>query len=218
MMNGDTAIEVFLEVCQFQRWQQERIQEDKNRTPDYKITTSSGCFIAEVKQLNIEGYRLGQVFSDSPGRKVRQAIGKAMGQLQGRNIPTMLVMYDVHRMGLTRYESMVAGMYGDMTILIDKRTGRSGEMFYGRNSKMRKEKNTSISAIADICYDCSNTSSLKPHIDIYHNMYAKNPFNKDFFIEGEGLFQYWFKEDASAPPRWKKNGTDKLNGSRPAPG
>jgi|GEM_PF-5070240 len=195
MSNDVDAVELFLEVCQFQKWKACKIPELNKRTPDYFVRNLSGHFFAEIKQLNVVGYKIDQVYGFKPGDKVRKSIGEAKGQLQGYNAPTMLIMCDVHRVGFTRFESMVAGMYGDKTILIDKKTGHTGDMFYGRNSKMREKQNTSISAIADICYDCKDRASLKPYINIYHNMYAKNPFKRDFFIDGDGVSQYWFKAE-----------------------
>ncbi len=191
MLDGNAAVKLFLEVCEFQKWDANKIEETDKRTPDYQVVTPSGGFIAEVKQLNAEGYKTGQVFSYTPATRVRNAIGKAKGQLQNHDIPTMLVICDVRRVGYTRFEFMTAGMYGDLTMSINKKTGQSSEIFCGRSAKMNEDINTSISAVADICYDCSNTP-LKPHINIYHNMYAKKPFERGFFKDGGGIAQYWF--------------------------
>lgn len=188
---------LFYEICEFQGWDSKKIKEKEEKTPDFEVKTTKGQFIAEVKQFEYD-YEFGEVLSYTTGNKVRAAIKKAKDQLQGHEFPSLLALLDTRGMGLTGYENILSAMYGALTINVNKVTGEAGPMFHGRDAKMRENWNTSISAVAAISYSGANKQDLKPHIVIYHNMYAKHPFASNFFGKKENLVEYWFEEERVA--------------------
>jgi hypothetical protein len=198
---GDVAEELFEEFCQLFAWGAVRIPVSHDyKTPDFLVETPKGKFIAEVSFVTDE-MEIGKAYSIQVGKRVRSKITEKRKQLEDQKYPTLLVLSgpSVH----LGYESMVAGMYGDLTVNIGKITGKMSKPFYGRNSQMRKDHNTSISAIAFLTRTLKNSDEgLKdnpetlPCVTVYHNMFAANPFSKDFFPKAERLIDEYFFEQA----------------------
>ncbi|MBU0860069.1 MAG: hypothetical protein KJ667_09030, partial [Alphaproteobacteria bacterium] len=154
--NGEIAEKLFLEACALQGWSAAKIPTGLTKTPDYKVESKSGSYIAEVKQISLSGYELGKAHSFKVGAKIRSAIGDAKNQLRDLELPTMLVVCDLRGAGLATYENIVAAMYGELTVTVDKHTGAIEGPFHGRNAQMRNNVNTSISAVAQVSYDLTN--------------------------------------------------------------
>lgn len=187
---------MFKYLCDFHFWNFRKIPEENFRTPDFKVKTSKGRFICEVKELDSIGYKIGKAFGFTVGDKVRASISSAKGQLKNYDLPTLLMLYDKKRTGVCGYESIVSAMYGALTVKINKNTGQTGEFYYGKNSQTQKNKNTSISAIADLSFS-KQGKSIIPIFSVYHNMYAKNPFEKGFFNGIDNVYEYIFEESES---------------------
>lgn len=203
MKVGDIGEELFKEFCNFHSWDEKQISRSAVPTPDFLVTTPSGKFIAEISVVNYE-MELGKAYSIDVGKKVRDKIKEKKKQLQNQKYPTLLALCgsSVH----LGYESIVAAMYGDLTIKIGVISGKTSAPYYGKNAKMQEGRNTSISAIAFLTRTLKNhDEGLKdnpetlPCIAIYHNMFAANPFPKDFFPKGERLIDEYFFEKVNVP-------------------
>ncbi len=194
----------FCELGQNLDWDVSKIPECSTPTPDFSVKTKSGLFIAEISSIDYE-FIEGKCYSSRLGETVRKKIHtkKSNKQLKGHNVPTLLVLTGPSwELG---FESIVAAMYGDLTVNISVESGEYSDLYYGKNSKMQKDRNTSISALGFLTRTLKNSEDIGkdqaetiPHITIYHNMYAKNPFTKDFFSKPDNICEYWFSEGIAA--------------------
>ena len=61
------------------------------------------------------------------------------------NLDPVFQMFGTEEMDFT------TAMYGELTILLDKNTRQSSEMFNGKNQSLQPRKNTSFSAVGRLC-------------------------------------------------------------------
>ena len=61
-------------------------------------------------------------------------------------------------------------MYGELTMLIEPHTGRSSELFNGRNQSLQEEKNTSFSAVGRL-----TDRGGRVAVTLFENAFAKIP-------------------------------------------
>jgi hypothetical protein len=75
----------------------------------------------------------------------------------------------------TQNLDFTTAMYGELTTLINKKTGAGSELFYGRNQLLQKNKNTSFSAVGHLC-DRGGETTIK----LIENAFAavKLPFDE----------------------------------------
>ncbi len=196
---GKVSEEYFKELCDNLSWKTLKIDECTTPTPDFEIKANSGIFYAEVTHAEYE-FELGKAVSINVGQTVRKKIDqkRKKKQLRDKSAPTLLVLTGASwEMG---FESMQAAMYGDLTLEIGTKSGKVLNRYCDKNDKFQQNRNTSFSAIAYLTRTLTSKDQIfkdnadtLPHITIYHNMYAKHPFKRDFFENNDQLHQYWFE-------------------------
>ncbi len=164
----------------------EKIPEIKEKgayRPDYLIAVGSAQLIFELKEL-AEDENVGVVkdpaypgiksYSRTLGDHVRRRIEGAKKQIQfgaNQGIPSVLLIYNsldpVFRFG-TEDMDFTAAMYGEFTIMIDKDTRQSSEMFNGKRQLLQENKNTSFSAVGRLCDRDSTTT-----VTLFENVFSK---------------------------------------------
>ena len=167
----------------------EQIEQATTPRPDYLIYDGrNGKIIFEIKEL-AEDDNFGVVhpthphitsFSAIVGEHVRRRIELSKRQIQygaKQGIPSVLLIYnslDPLQMVGTEDVDFTTAMYGQLTTLINKKTGAGSELFHGRNQLLQKNKNTSFSAVGHLC-DRSGKTTVK----LFENAYAavKLPFD-----------------------------------------
>jgi len=162
----------------------EKINEEKSSRPDYMVTTSDLQFVIEVKELSRDD-NFGVVkdpaephiksHSRIVGDHVRRRIERSRKQIQygaKHDIPSILLIYNnldpVFQMFGTEDMDFTTAMYGELTILLDKNTKLSTELFYGKNQSLQKHKNTSFSAVGRLCDRGGITT-----VTLFENVFAQ---------------------------------------------
>ena len=88
--------------------------------------------------------------------------------------PGILLIYnnlDPFQLFGTEVHDFVSAMYGEMTVHI---TAKGIEdSFHGRNSMLRKEHNSSVSAVGHLTHSATGA----PNVRLYENVFARNPLN-----------------------------------------
>jgi hypothetical protein len=144
----------------------EKIKEDTSPRPDYLVSIGGVKLIFELKEL-AEDEKFSVVddpahphiksSSGTIGKHVRRRITGSRKQIQygaKQGIPSVLLIYndlDPLQIFGTDDIDFTAAMYGEYTILIDKHTRQSSEMFNGKNRSLQERKNTSFSAVGRLC-------------------------------------------------------------------
>ena len=62
----------------------------------------------------------------------------------------------------------IAAMYGELTIMLDRSTRQSSEMFNGKNQMLQERKNTSFSAVGRLCDRGGNIAAT-----LFENVFSK---------------------------------------------
>ncbi len=162
------------------------------RTADYRISLSGVEAIAEVKQIEPGDHERQLLASaadpDALGvisdihlriRKKFQKARKQLKNLSGGCLPTLFVLYDNTR-GLSGMENedFLQAMHGDELVEIySTRVGSRPEVvgtfhtFNKKNSKVRKNLNTSISCFCRLL----KSENDEPLLLLFHNEFATNP-------------------------------------------
>jgi|SRR6267154_3049953 len=162
----------------------EKIEMGKTPRPDYLVSVDSTQIIIEVKEL-AEDESFGVVedpayphirsHSRTLGDHVRRRIESSKKQIQygaNQGIPSVLLIYNnvdpVFQAFGTEDMDFTAAMYGEYTILIDRSTGQSSEMFNGKNQSLQERKNTSFSAVGRLCDRGGKTT-----VTLFENVFSK---------------------------------------------
>lgn len=146
-----------------------------NRTPDYRLTFGTTEIIVEIKQIESEvGFDLNGRSSRVVGQHIRKKLQEARKQLQASSSagePTILLVYNaVDPMQLfgTEAHDFLSAMYGELTVrLID---GRVNDSYHGRNSTLRRDINTSFSAVGHLYRHEGGV-----HVRVFENVFARHP-------------------------------------------
>ncbi|WMP15854.1 hypothetical protein [Thiothrix lacustris] len=152
-----------------------KVPESAQPTPDYEVETEAGLVMFEIKQIDKSKGFNEEVKTREVGSHVRAKIGEARKQAQAafaEGKPFVLLLFnnlDPLQLFGTEQHDFIAGMHGDMTIQIN-RDGSILDSFYGRNGKLRADKNTSFSAVGHII----NRSKII-QVEIFTNPYAQLP-------------------------------------------
>jgi hypothetical protein len=162
----------------------ERIKENTSPRPDYLVSVGNTKIILELKELAKDA-NFGVVkdqagpyiksHSRTVGDHVRRRIESAKKQIQygaKQGIASLLLIYNnldpVFQMFGTEDIDFTAAMYGEFTILLDKATGQSSEMFSGKNQSLQERKNTSFSAVGRLCDRGGKTT-----VTLFENVFSK---------------------------------------------
>jgi hypothetical protein len=156
----------------------EEVQEKGARRPDYLVEIGDLRIVFEVKQLgddeDDETCQLTGGWSSTPGAQLRQRINRSKKQIQfgaDQGIASVLLVYnntDPFQLRGTDAFDFRTAMYGELTMLIDKRTRETSEFFHGRKNEMQESKNTSFSAVGHLS-DRGGTAT----VTLWENAYAK---------------------------------------------
>lgn len=157
----------------------EEVKETGAKRPDYLVELGALKIMFEVKQLGDDeddkDAQLSGEWSSTLGAQVRQRISRSRKQIQfGRNqgIASVLLIYNnldpVFQLRGTDELDFRTAMYGELTMLIDKRTRETNDFFHGRKSEMQESKNTSFSAVGHLCDRGGKTT-----VTLWENAYAK---------------------------------------------
>jgi hypothetical protein len=174
---------LFEQYCQQRQYDCIKIPETKNRTADYEVRTTSGCFLCEVTQLDPneadkawfkklmenDGF-----WPDEPPRACSDIAKRVRGRLkdkvdhgqlrQCQSFPTLLVLHDVTgRFYLDDFE-LDGAMYGDHEGWISADPNEPGEYCHSGNRLFRPNRGEYISAVAIL-----KSSGDAICLEIYHN-------------------------------------------------
>jgi hypothetical protein len=144
----------------------EKIKEDTTPRPDYLVSIGELKLVFELKEL-AEDENFGVVADPAHpylkshrrtiGDHVRRRIEGSKKQIQygaKQGIPSVLLIYnnlDPLQMFGTEDVDFTTAMYGELTVLLNKKTSEASEMFNGKNQLLQKNKNTSFSAVGRLC-------------------------------------------------------------------
>jgi hypothetical protein len=118
------------------------------------------------------------------GDHVRSAINDAKKQVQfgTRHLGLLSILLIYNKIDPsfgtfgTEDHDFTTAMYGELTVPINRRTGTiEGEIFHGRNARLRGDTNTSFSAVGRLS---AHTGSIE--VTLFENVYAqvRIPFDK----------------------------------------
>ncbi len=159
--------DLFERFLQANNVQFEKIKEDTTPRPDYLVSIGDLKLVFELKEL-AEDENFGVVAdlaqphnkSDSRtvGDHIRRRIEGSKKQIQygaKQGIPSALLIYNnlepVSQMFGTEDLDFTTAMYGELTVLLNKRARAASEMFNGKNQLLQNNKNTSFSAVGRMC-------------------------------------------------------------------
>jgi hypothetical protein len=145
----------------------EKIKEDTTHRPDYLVSIGDFKLMFEVKELS-EDENFGVAadpahpyiisHSRTVGDHVRRRIEGSKKQIQfgaKQGIASVLLIYNnldrVFRAFGTEDLDFTTAMYGELTMLLNKRTNDASELYNGVNQLLQKNKNTSFSAVGRLC-------------------------------------------------------------------
>ncbi len=172
---------MFEEFCNSHELPFERIQEGKERVPDYRLMLDGVDVFVEVKQIDEDVAFTSTSGSRTPGSHIRAKINQSRGQVRSaasKGSPTILLVYnnlDPYQMFGTEPHDFMVAMYGDLTVSLYRMTGKISNSFHGRNKAFRKGKNDSFSAVGWL-----HSSKKGISIHLYENMHAKVQLNYEF--------------------------------------
>lgn len=180
MSNKTTSESLFEEFCSSNKLAFERIPEGVESAPDYRITLHGTEVYVEVKQIDEDAAFTSAYASRTPGSHIRAKINQARDQVRsatGRGAPTILLVYNnldpVQAFG-TEQHDFIAAMYGDLTVLVSRETGKISDSFHGRNKSFREGKNDTFSAVGWLHRERSGVA-----VHLYQNMHARVSLDYD---------------------------------------
>jgi hypothetical protein len=147
------------------------------RTHDFNLSLGAFTVAIEIEQIESStGFNLAGASSREVGSHVRNKISEARGQLQAAarsGLPTILLIHntiDPLQLFGTEQHDFICAMYGELTVKV---LGSSiGNAFHGRNAKLRRDVNTSFSAVGHLRH---SGKSAGPRVTVYENVFAANP-------------------------------------------
>jgi hypothetical protein len=162
----------------------EKIDVDTTPRPDYRITVGCGEIIFELKELAEDG-NFGVIkdpnfphiksSSRTVGDHIRRRIESSRKQIQfgaKQGIPSILLIYNnidpVFQDFGTEPMDFTAAMYGAYTILMNRESRATSDLFNGKDRMLQESKNTSLSAVGHLC-----DRGGKTRVILYENVFAK---------------------------------------------
>jgi hypothetical protein len=175
MTSKPEAEALFESFCDSHAVSWKRIPVEKTRTPDYIVSMNGQSLYFEVKQIDEDdNFKMSQgVSSRTVGSHIRQKILDSRKQVQvGAKLgaPSILLVYnnlDPMQLFGTEQHDFIAAMYGEMTV--ELKDSRVVDSYYGHNSLLRDDHNTSFSAVGHL-----RCSAAGPIVRLYENAFARN--------------------------------------------
>ena len=176
MISKTKSETLFESFCDNHEISWESVPTGKAATPDYIISLDGHNLFFEVKQIDEDcDFQMSQgVSSRTVGAHIRQKISDSKKQVQvGSKLgaPSILLVFnnlDPMQAFGTEQHDFLAAMYGEMTVVL--KDSRLVDSYYGRNSSLRDDHNTSFSAVGHLRH-----SDTGPIIKLYENAFARNP-------------------------------------------
>lgn len=169
---------IFEEFCSSNNIPWVKIAESNQSTPDYKVILNSETVIVEIKQID-KCDELTEVSSTRiVGDHIRERVKAARAQMKvalKERLPAILLIYndlDPMQMFGTEQHDFIAAMYGEPTGVLNIKENRIKDSYCGRNQSLRRDKNTSYSALG-LLYQ----TNKGPVIRLYKNVFAENKLN-----------------------------------------
>jgi RNA-binding protein YlmH len=72
----------------------------------------------------------------------------------------------------TEEHDFITAMYGEMTLLLNKKENKFTDSFYGRNRSFSEDKSVYFSAVGFL-----SNNMERVRVQIYENVFAKNPLD-----------------------------------------
>jgi hypothetical protein len=151
------------------------------KTPDYEVMIAGAGLIFEVKELAKDpAFEQEPVHSGTVGEEIRKRIKRASKQIRSASDegkPTVLLIFnnrDPLQLFGTEHHDFEHAMYGDLTLTIDRNSGKIVDRFHGQNKSFQPFKNTSFSAVGRLRGDRRSIS-----VTLFENIYAKVPIDYD---------------------------------------
>lgn len=171
----------------------EKIEEEASPRPDYLVTVRNLQLMFEVKEL-AKDKNFGVVKdlskphithgSRTVGDHVRRTIKGSKKQIQygaNQGIPSILLIYNnldrVFQAFGTEDMDFTAAMYGEYTVLINKNTRETSDLFNGKNQLFQNNKNTSFSAVGRLC-DRTGETTVTLFESAHENVKVKVPYDQ----------------------------------------
>jgi hypothetical protein len=162
----------------------EKIEEDTSPRPDYIVDVAGLKLVFELKELDrdenfgiLRDPSAPHIRSHSRtiGDHVRRRIDGSRRQIQygaKHGIPAILLIYNtldpVFQMFGTEDTDFTAAMCGEHTILLNRVTKVTSDLFNGKNQLLQRQKNTSFSAVGRLCDRGGVTT-----VTLFENVFAK---------------------------------------------
>lgn len=156
----------------------EKIPEDEQPSPDYRVFFNGQAVLVEVKQIDGDNNFSGVSGSRTVGSHIREKIKQARKQAKAAlrsATPFILLVYnnlDKLQMFGTERHDFIDALYGEKTLTFDISENAITNSFQGRNSSLRDDKNESFSAIGTL-----KEIQRGVEIQVYENIYAENPLD-----------------------------------------
>jgi len=188
--NTESA-KLFIRFCKENKIIYKRIPTETYRTPDLEIYI--GNIIIYVEIVQFENIKRGYLFWSNSENRVRNKITKAKKQIKQRIItkgknPSIVVMYDLGTVDSIDSIDIKSAMFGKESVevyLHDNKVIEDRELFLGKNKKMTKNTNTSISALATLVKWPGDAL----HLNVYLNHFAKIGINPDW-LRNDNIHYY----------------------------
>jgi hypothetical protein len=181
---SEEIFETFLTLNNLPFQKIDEVNDKSSYRPDYLVYIGGSKMMVEVKEL-AEDKNFGVVKDPSMpnilahsrivGDHVRDRINRSKKQIQygaNQGIPSILLIYNnidpVFQMFGTENHDFIAAMYGENTVLIDRRSKERTDWFQGRNNELQVAKNTSFSAVGRLS-DCGGSVT----VTLFENIYSK---------------------------------------------
>jgi hypothetical protein len=173
---SETTFERFLSTNGFAF---RRVPAGKQKTADYEAMIGNNELIFEIKELADDlGFQKEPVHSGTVGEQVRKRIKHASKQIQlasDSGKPTILLIFNnrdsLQLFGTENFDFEHA-MYGELTVTIDKNSGKIVDRSHGQNKSFQPNKNTSFSAVGRLKEGRGSIS-----VTLFENIHAKVPID-----------------------------------------
>jgi hypothetical protein len=169
---------LFEDFCDSNRIVWEKIEEGKAPAPDYKVLFNGYVVCVEVKQIDKDDSFSAACSSRTVGSHIREKIKEARRQVRAgssKGFPSILLVYNnLDRMQMfgTEEHDFITAMYGEMTLVLNKKENKFTDSFYGRNRSFSEDKSVYFSAVGFL-----SNNMERVRVQIYENVFAKNPLD-----------------------------------------
>lgn len=115
--------------------------------------------------FKIQSASMFEVVRNRSSYRVREAIDEANDQIRNgqtyRPAPGIVCIYQ-ETMDELRAHTLLAAVFGDLTVPIDRGSGKFGEIFLGRNGILKPDKNRGVSAVRYVGYGGDSIFIVNP--------------------------------------------------------